>query len=653
MSEKIFLSFISLFLILSMLVSCMNDYGGSNEKNENNANNSNDQATNEEKVIFTSKRYDNIAGDRLVVSLFSGYDYRDYSAADFSEVDCEKLEVKTIGNDTFLYLSIPLLDKSNIGAEENRKNILTALKKIEARKDVRMVFPKYGKSVCTTTIDGFFSGNEITIMPFPEYNNYEYTIDDFKDINCISIREIGPAKDGILYRCFGLKIAGNDKANVLAAIKILEKRDDISIAEPNYYDTINAYTSDAYNTDDYQWAVENISLLAAWNQITGGSTVTVGVIDTGIDNQHPDLTDRINTSISKDFYKNKEEDDYEEPFLDTDGHGTHVAGIINAAGNNNIGIAGVCWKSNVQLVSLKVDKYVEKEIDNVIRKVLIFDNQAVLDAISYATEQGIDILNYSAGGYSTGTQSYTSFLETRREYINSYPGLFVCSAGNDSSNNDVTLHYPSNDSDLNNVISVGASKSDDDKWQNSNYGQETVSIFAPGALILSCYPTDLCDNDCSSTGHVGVGYHKMSGTSMAAPFVTGVAALLLSANPNLTAENLKKIIMSCDDDVSALSELCVSGGRLNAYKAVTHAHTNRYEQISSFSQHKCICTVCDYEHLEDHDWRLKYVGASVSGDNELYSSANGEGEIADPNLIPQYVCRDCGMISLTDPDLLQ
>ncbi|MBQ8381543.1 MAG: S8 family serine peptidase, partial [Clostridia bacterium] len=615
MSKKIFLSIVSLLLILSMLISCAKkpNNDGSIDNNdgstENNVANNNES---EEKILYTGKNsYNNIAGDKLVVSLFSRYDPLSYTADSFSEVNCEKLEVKTIANDTFLYLSIPLIDKSDELSDKNEENLISALRTIEKRDDVKAVFPKYKKIICTTPINADFSENELTITPFPEYNNYKYTVDDFKEINCISIKELLPPKHGELHRWISLEIPGNDKENVLAAIKKLEKREDIAFADPSFYFSYENYTSDPFCNDSDQWAISKINLSSAWNILSGGSTVTVGVIDGGIDNQHPDLAGRINVSLSKDFYENAETGDVLAPFADRNGHGTFVAGIINAQGNNGSGTAGVSWKNNVELVSLKVSKFKASE------NKYVMDGNSVILAINHASATGIDIINASYGLYPELQNTSAEYINRLRSAIDAYPGLFVCSAGNDNSNNDSYTHLPSDNCDLNNVISVGASQSDDDKWQKSNYGQETVSIFAPGALILSCYPTYLCGNDCSSTGHVGVGYHTMSGTSMATPFVTGVAALLLSANPNLTAENLKKIIMSCDDDVSALSELCVSGGRLNAYKAVTHVHTNRYEQISSFSQHKCICTVCDYEHLEDHDWRLKYVGASVSGDNEL------------------------------------
>lgn len=150
----------------------------------------------------------------------------------------------------------------------------------------------------------------------------------------------------------------------------------------------------------------------------------------------------------------------------------------------------------------------------------------------------------------------------------------MCAAGNDNSNNDNYDSYPANYTYLH-TITVGASTASNTKADFSNYGANKVTIFAPGAGVLSCYPTDMCEDgthDTKNTVHVSDGYHKMSGTSMAAPYVTGVAALMLSTNPSLTPVQIRQRIMDNCNQYNTLNGYCVSGGVVNAYKALLNAY---------------------------------------------------------------------------------
>ena len=210
------------------------------------------------------------------------------------------------------------------------------------------------------------------------------------------------------------------------------------------------------------------------------------------------------------------------------GHGTHVAGIIGANGNNGIGIAGVCW--NISLVSLKIaDASGTPDIQYAIR------------AIDYAASKNISILNCSFSGSGSSLAIRTA--------MENFTGLVVCAAGNDNSDNDIYLRSPCGNNDLNNVISVGAINQNNKKWAYSNYGATKVDLFAPGDGIYSTYPNN---------------YKYDSGTSMAAPHVTGVAALLLSRYPDMSAGVLKASILEGVDKLPDLSGLCVTGGKLNA-----------------------------------------------------------------------------------------
>ena len=216
----------------------------------------------------------------------------------------------------------------------------------------------------------------------------------------------------------------SNKKDVLRAINSLIIRDDIQSAEPDvvlYNEVINP--NDLYYANNSQWNLNGtagIDCPQAWNITSGSNDILVGVIDTGIQASHPDLQNRVNTNLSRDF-------SLASPYIpttvnDNSGHGTHVAGIIGAQGNNAIGISGVC--QNIQLVSLRINP----------RNDETFASQLIL-AIDYATEKNIRILNNSNGtdNFSADVSHEEAFITAVRQY----PGLFVTSAGNQVVNNDL------------------------------------------------------------------------------------------------------------------------------------------------------------------------------------------------------------------------
>ena len=349
-----------------------------------------------------------------------------------------------------------------------------------------------------------------------------------------------------------------------------------------------ASPDDTYYELDLQWAAEVMELPVAWDISTGSSTIRVGIIDSGIDITHPDLQDRVNVTLSQSFVS------HTSPFEDPVGHGTHVAGIIGANGNNGIGITGVCWA--VELVSLRVTDERGNLIDD-----------ALVAAINSANDKGIDILNISLG---TDNSDYKQRIKNA---INNFDGLVVCAAGNSVSSTDKLSNrasgsiYPA-DIQANNLICVGASTHADTKWAKSHYGT-TVDIFAPGSPIISCYPIGMCrDADCDSFNHDVEGYHSLSGTSMAAPNVAGVAALMLAIHPELSAAELKTIIMNSAEAVynsagnNVFGSLCVSGGRLNAYTALSSYSLHNFTswQNADLSYHERTCTTCGYVQRQAH-----------------------------------------------------
>jgi len=333
-------------------------------------------------------------------------------------------------------------------------------------------------------------------------------------------------------RILTIQLGEPGKANILHAIRLLEQRTDVYSAEP---DTYIEYDAVPFIPNDprfhEQWALQSIGVHHAW-RLANGAGVTVGVIDSGIQANHEDLITKVDRSLSMGTYYRSRIWPFPEqiisidPFVDERrndaghivGHGTQVAGVIGASVGNNIGIAGV--GRHASIASLRVAMRGNPR------------RTAAVRAIIHATSRGIPILNYSAGG-----DNRYSDIETA---IRDFPGLFVATAGNNAQNN---RRFPGA-LNLPNVIGVGALDSNGQRsiWRNSagvyagssGFGTN-IEIFAPGSNILTTSPT---------------GYVSVNGTSVAAPHVAGVAALMLSLIPNLTGPQLRVLLMDTADTIT-------------------------------------------------------------------------------------------------------
>jgi len=312
-------------------------------------------------------------------------------------------------------------------------------------------------------------------------------------------------------------------------------------------------TSSVPNDPGYplQWAPPIMQAPTAWDITTGSRIVVVAVLDSGIDLSHPDLigntwkNPRELATNGIDDEKNGFIDDvYGWNFLnDTNnvqdgyGHGTHVAGIIGAVGNNGVGITGLGWQ--VSLMSLKILG------DNGVGTV-----SAALAAMSYVTmmrrdfETNIVVANNSWGA----TSGASVVMRDAIAAMNDIGITFVAAAGNNASDNDIVPRYPSS-YDVPNVIAVASSDSFDTLSSFSNYGATSVDLAAPGSLIYSTL--------------TGGTYGYLSGTSMAAPQVSGAVALLNAGKPGVTVAQTRAAILGSTDVIPSMVGKTVTGGRLN------------------------------------------------------------------------------------------
>ena len=373
-----------------------------------------------------------------------------------------------------------------------------------------------------------------------EKNDYSFITDEYDIRKRLDINNY--------HQILLIKLNEKTKENVLHSIDILRNYDSIFAVEPSFY-VHPCATPNEWNhlENNYKSPLEKIQMPDAWNTYTNSGNIKIGVIDSGIDAYHEDLDGNIcrleNSNIKEGYVCIGEIWDDEEfnPSLYSNSHGNEVAGIIGAVGNNysssgnHCQAIGVCWQT--RLVSLRING------QNVGEDVSHF-----ITAIDCATSKNIPILNCS---YSSN-QFDSMLLE-----IGNYPGLFICSAGNDGYDIDRSSLYPAR-FNLSNMITVGATDNNDNIWSDSNYGATSVDLFAPGVGI---YTTFNVYNNVSN-------YGTDSGTSFSAPFVTGVAALILGNSPYLSPQDVKSIIMDNVDVLESLAGKCVSNGRLNAYKAI-------------------------------------------------------------------------------------
>ncbi len=347
--------------------------------------------------------------------------------------------------------------------------------------------------------------------------------------------------------------AGESTAQVEAK---LERDSRVEYVEPNYIVRANMVTNDPFIRDGSQWGTMQTRAPLAWGTNRGAGAL-VAVIDSGITLSNPDLFGNVwrnaaevpNNGLDDDG--NGFVDDYHgADWIDGDGnpndeagHGTHVAGTVAAVSDNGVGGAGVAPHATVLPLRF-LDRNGAGNVGDAIA------------AIEYAVSKGVDVINASWGG-----PAYSAPLEAAIRLAGQHGVVFVAAAGNDGTNNDIAPNYPAS-MNLPTMISVAASERSDGLAGFSNYGRNTVDVAAPGAEILST---------------LGNGFGYYSGTSMAAPHVAGVAALLRAKDQSVSAESIGYAINIGAKKVPALSNRLLSGGVVDvvgAYQALGWATTD-------------------------------------------------------------------------------
>jgi subtilisin family serine protease len=311
-----------------------------------------------------------------------------------------------------------------------------------------------------------------------------------------------------------------------------------------------------------QWSLHNvgqrggkensdISALRAWEKTTGSDKVVVAVLDSGVDYTHSDLINNIWVRPPDlAAYTDEELGGFDDRHgfsavgdddpMDENGHGTHCAGIIGAEGNNGEGIAGVNWKVEIMPLKFMSANGSGTTAD-------------AIECINYVINRkraGVNVRIISA---SWGSTMKSKALEDAIRKAGEEGILFIAASGNSSANSDKSPHYPAG-YELPNIISVAALNRNDELASFSNYGLKSVHLAAPGAEILSTW--------------LKGSFEEHSGTSMATPEVAGVAALVLSVDPNLSVKELRERLFKSVDKLNSLEGKIATGGRINAAKAV-------------------------------------------------------------------------------------
>ena len=420
-----------------------------------------------------------------------------------------------------------------------------------------------------------------------------------------------------------------------AMLDTLRGNPDVDYAEPNYIIRLAAVPNDAsfgnlwglFNSGQTIAGVAgvpgaDIDAPGAWNFTTGSRASVVGVIDTGIDYNHPDLAANMWTAprpfavvvgglvinCAAGTHGFNAINNSCNP-MDDHAHGTHVAGTIGAAGNNGFGVTGVNWVASMMGLKFLSSSGSGTTTDAI--KAIEFAIQA---KAALGVDANVRILSNSWGG-----GGYSIALANQIEASSNADMLFVAAAGNSGVNTDISPHYPSSYTNAS-VVSVLSSTNRDQRSGFSNYGAASVDLAAPGSAIVSTTPNNT--------------YSSYNGTSMATPHVSGAAALILSVCP-MNTPALKSLLLSSVDLPASLSGLTATGGRLDVNNAVQSCTVGRPTVTATIHDRTVTATVnngpgnfddrlelyCPATSADGGYTSFKYLNNQVSPPGAGYSAA--------------------------------
>jgi Tol biopolymer transport system component/subtilisin family serine protease/flagellar hook assembly protein FlgD len=476
------------------------------------------------------------------------------------------------------------------------------------------VFPQNGISA--------FSTSSLKNL-LPELSGHEIRqVNQVFQGNSVSAQSVNSSTSGV----FQISFSGDINEEALA--HALGSNPNVSYAQLNHFIKLHSVPNDHYygkqgawgQTYDDMWAFKKIKADEAWD-FSKGDGVVVAVIDTGVDYSHPELRGRV--------IKGYDFSDYDDEPLDEDGHGTHVAGIIAAAGNNNIGIAGISSQSRI--LAIKIFPH-GTEVEAA---------QAIRYAADHASE--VDVINMSWGIYESG---YSPLLNDAIEYAARKGIVLVASAGNEGS--DVANITPANHPD---VIAVSASDENDNWCSFSNKGEE-IDVAAPGGgsgsfgevfNVLSLKSEGL---DSGFEPYVVEGrYLRAAGTSMSAPFVSGLAALIRSKNHELTKYDVEEIIKNNADDFGAAGKDSEFGfGRINAYRALA-ATPDPSGNVGNYPERKDDAEA----KVDPPEWvkKLEIGDIAFDNNNNMYVVYTKQGRIVKYKISPDKDIAAAAVVSST------
>lgn len=356
----------------------------------------------------------------------------------------------------------------------------------------------------------------------------------------------------------------NSAEDPITLSKKISNQKDIEYAEPRYIHRVTYVPNDSLYNFANQADLSRVLAEQAWDITKGSSSVIIGIVDTGVDWQHPDLAANILKDVNGkpvgiDFGglngAQQDDDPNEDPTPASYGrqayHGTHVAGTASAVSNNKTGVASIGY--NCSIIPVKVSR---SDIRDDNGYPLVYYGY---DGIKWAADHGAKVINCSWGG-----SVYSRYEQNIIDYVTNKGALVVAAQGNDGKQ---TSFYPAN---YKNVLSVGWSDNNDNRNPSANYGKK-LNVMAPGSFILSTWP--------KVARNVSNDYNNwMSGSSMAAPHAAGLAGLVATKFPNYTPQQIaEQIRVTSDDNIYQINnadsvKYLLGKGRINAYRAVTETN---------------------------------------------------------------------------------